>query len=232
MLYLKQNAVNGSIEYDSNYIMVQADNENYEYDDGSILLDHDDLRYMPNPYTCNFVIPNNATFSIKGSNLCKKSINKILTCSNGEKTFILYNLVDADGYNVIKLVVPNTVDNTIIYSNKLYFSNLDVVEIYVRQVVSSQGTFFDIDCKVDEDSALFHDLWLGNNRPRRNLEDNDDWLDITKSPTIKIDSDDLIVYVQDNTPDTSSIDYSGSTHDVMVNDSIWLGDATLSEYQE
>ena len=116
MLYLKQNAVNGSIEYDSNYIMVQADNENYEYDDGSILLDHDDLRYMPNPYTCNFVIPNNATFYIKGSNLCKKSINKILTCSNGEKTFILYNLVDADGYNVIKLVVPNTVDNTIIYS--------------------------------------------------------------------------------------------------------------------
>ena len=202
ILYANADNGNGVIEYNTNIRLIEPnrDNETYEYDAGLINLENDIVTY-----DTNFVLDGDFVMAVRH----KETVGAILTCSNPNHGFKLWIVDCSDGTYRYKLEVPNELCNYILYSQPFEMNFDKIMTCWIKRV----NNLYEIYNFVERDTSDEYNLFLGQVRPMSDLARYDVWIDLDKDPTIRIEKDDVVVWITENEP----------TEDLNDND-IWIDD--------
>lgn len=117
----------GCIQVASNLIIIQYNGtDEFEYQDGMI-----DLRDKTLYYDDGFLIENDFTLLLRGKNLWQTA--EILKMSNGKSGLSLNSRIYTDGKLRFRLLVPNGVNNYLLYSDPQTFTNDDILTIALKR---------------------------------------------------------------------------------------------------
>lgn len=117
----------GCIQVSTNLVIIQYNGtEEFEYTDGMI-----DLRDKTLYYDKGFSIEDDSTVIIRGTNLWQQA--DLLKMSNENSGLTLSSHFYPDGKLRFRLIVPNGVNNYLLYSDEQVFDNKDTVTIVIRR---------------------------------------------------------------------------------------------------
>lgn len=192
----------GCIQVSSNLIIIQYDGtDNFEYIDGMI-----DLREKTLYYDKGFFIENDFTVIIRGVNLWQTA--ELFKMSNGFHELTLSSRIYDEDKLRFRLLVPNGVNNYLLYSDEQVFENDDMVTIMIRRKnnIYQLKVFIDLGFSTENGN-----MWYGSTRPQQNLtEKYDNWID-TNENIYKVGQDEFTEYLDEDEP-----------LNTMLND-LWLG---------
>ena len=159
-------------------------------------------------YSRNFVIPNNATISVKMKDAFKTC--EVLRVQNGEQnTFVLTSMIYDDNTLRYKLQILGPTSDYIIYSDALYFHSWDIVTIHIRRVDGVYGLYVFI---TEQEADPKRNMWfLTSEPPEEQVERGDIWIN-QQYPTTYVDKDTVVRFYQDEHPVNA------------VDQNIWIGE--------
>lgn len=118
----------GCVQVASNLIIIDYNgDEEFEYTDGMI-----DLRDKTLYYNDDFLIRDDFTVLLKGKNLWQT--NELLKMKNENMELNLSSRIYTNNKLRFRLLVPNGVDNYLLYSDELEFDDQDLITIVLRRV--------------------------------------------------------------------------------------------------
>ena len=174
----------------TNIVLIEPtgkDPSEFDFNNGWI-----DLREKTLTYDEGFLIADDFTMSIRIRNANENS--DILKCSNASKGFVLSSYLHDDGTRY-KLTVPSVFGNYILYSEPFNIKANDEVCIHIRRI----NNVYLLKVWLNGGSHDDYNLWLGTDRPIRNVSNYDVWIDLDRD-TVRIDKDNVTVYYQDENP--------------------------------
>jgi len=192
ILYANADNDNGVIEYNTNIRLIEAnrDYKSYQYQGGVIDLTNDKL-----VYDTNFVIDGNFIMAVRH----KYVIGKILMCSNINKGFNLEIIECPNNLYRYKLSVPNEVCNYILYSLPFEMDETSLITCWIRRV----NNLYELTVFNGRDTSSEYNLYLGSVRPYSDVMRYDLWIDTDRTPTVRIEKEDVVVWKQLTEPETA-----------------------------
>ncbi len=171
---------NSSIKYDTNYVLIEADEGNdFKYKDSYIYIEDDKITYSK-----GFNIEGDALWHIRGKDMDYERV--ILRCWNNEGEFWVESLRDSDYRLIFRLVAPGALSRYIIYSQPIYIDWMDVVDIWIRRKkVDGAGTGFLYQIKVivEDRKKNMGNMHLMVEDPTL-LSENDVWITLNEHHTV------------------------------------------------
>lgn len=191
----------GCIQVSTNLIIIQYNGtDEFEYIDGMI-----DLRDKTLYYDEGFLIEDDFTVIIRGMNLWQNA--EIFKMNNGNLGLTLSSHIYPEGKLRFRLIVPNGVNNYLLYSDEQIFDNEDMVTIAIRR----KNNVYQLKVFIELGYTKEGNIWYGTERPNRHLMNNDDsWIDID-GDTYVANKDTYEIYLNDSEPENA-----------IIND-LWLG---------
>ena len=187
----------GCIQVASNLIIIQYNGtDDFDYIDGMI-----DLRDKTLYYNEGFLIENDFTIIIRGINLWQTA--DIFKMNNGIHELTLSSRIYHEDKLRFRLLVPNGVNNYLLYSEEQVFENDDMVTIMMRRKnnVYQLKVFVDLGFSTENGN-----MWYGSTRPQQNLtEKYDNWVDVDET-IYKVDNSDFIEYLDKDEPINANVD--------------------------
>lgn len=185
ILYANADNGNGIIEYNTNIRLIEPnrDNSEYTYQSDTIDLYDDSL-----VYDTNFVIDGDFVMAVRHTS----TVGKILTCSNLNRGFNLEIVACPDNIFRYKLSVPNEVCNYILYSEPFQMSSTDMMTCWIKRV----NNLYELFVFKSRDISLEYNLFIGSIRPYSEAIRYDVWINTDKSPTVRIEKDDVVIWKQ------------------------------------
>lgn len=181
----------GCIQVASNLIIIQYNGtDDFEYIDGMI-----DLRNKTLYYDNGFLIEKDFTVIIRGINLWQTA--DLFKMNNGIHELTLSSRIYDEDKLRFRLLVPNGVNNYLLYSDEQVFENNDMITIMIRRKnnVYQLKVFVDLGFSTENGN-----MWYGSTRPQQNLtEKYDNWID-TDEKIYKIDRDSFTEYLDEDEP--------------------------------
>lgn len=152
-------------------------------------------------YSNNFVIPENASISIKIKDAYKTS--EILRVQSKDGiTFILSSKIYDNKTLRYKLDVKGPASDYIIYSDPFTFTSYDIVTLHIRRVDGVYGLYVFVTIQ-DPDPP--RNMWfITEEPPAKDLIRNDIWINIDY-PTSYIDKDSVVRFYQDSEPSSAAV---------------------------
>ncbi len=192
-IYLKNNERYGYVDYRTNFVIIQPDDDNkyFTYPEGFI-----DLRTDKLSYSSGFTINNDFALWLRGKGFTEEELNdyqntystpddydhRLLTIHNSTSIIALEVYPFDYGQYRFMLTIndtPDEVDNPllrVVYSNPIPISEEDVFLICIKNKDGLWGLHVEL-----QDSAEFDtNYWIGNIKPTQSLKANDVWLDTGK----------------------------------------------------
>lgn len=186
----------GCIQVATNLILIQYNGtDEFEYIDGMI-----DLREKTLYYDEGFLIEDDFTVIIRGINLWQNA--DIFKMSNGNLGLTLSSFIYPEGKLRFRLIVPNGVNNYLLYSDEQVFDNKDMITVVIRR----KNNVYLLKVFVELGYTKEGNMWYGTERPNRNLIDNDDnWIN-TDGDTYVVSKDLFTTYLDEEEPEDAIID--------------------------
>lgn len=186
------------VTYHTRFIVIHPNDESYHKISNSLI----DLRDSSLAYDNGYTLSGDFTITIRGIYMYRTGT--VLTFSNGSYTATLSSMIYDDDTMRYKLTVPNGLCNYVIYSDPITPIDLQMVTVHIRRInnVYSLTTFV-------SDYEYDANYWFGDTMPMAfdMLTTYDVYID-TDNSTVKIDSVDMNIAIQDTEPDiSSSVDY-------------------------
>ena len=152
-------------------------------------------------YSNNFIIPNNATVSVRMKDAFKTC--EILRVQSKDKiTFILSSTVYDDKTLRYKLDVKGPASDYIIYSEPFIFTSYDIMTVHVRRINGVYGLYAYI---TQQDADPPRNMWfMTAEPPKSDLERDDVWMNMDY-PTSYIDKNAVVRFYQNNKPTGASL---------------------------
>lgn len=186
------------VTYHTRFIIIQASDDSYfSYNNGLI-----DLRGKSLTYDTGFALSGDFTITIRG--IYMYHTDTVLTFNDGNYTGTLSSRIYDDGTMRYKLSVPNGLCNYVIYSDPVTPSDDQMVTVNIRRI----NNVYSLTVFVNDYDGIAN-YWFGNSKPSTFdlLTSYDVWIN-TDNSTIKVDSDNMNILVQNDEPDISqSVDY-------------------------
>lgn len=186
----------GCIQVSTNLIIIQYNGtDEFEYIDGMI-----DLRNKTLYYDEGFLIEDDFTVIIRGMNLWQQA--DLFKMSNGNLGLTLSSHIYPEGKLRFRLIVPNGVNNYLLYSDEQVFDNKDMVTIVIRR----KNNVYQLKVFIELGYTKEGNMWYGTERPNRHLMDNDDnWIN-TDGNTYVVSKDLYKTYLDIEEPEDAIID--------------------------
>lgn len=126
-MYVENNPKTSGMEYHTNLSLIEAEEDDYEYMDGWINLVGRTLVYSQ-----GYNIEGDATWFIRGKEM--NFYGDVLICENENYAFRLTSIATENGHYRYKLIVPNGLNNYILYSQELTIAYTDILNIWIRRI--------------------------------------------------------------------------------------------------
>lgn len=180
----------GCIQVASNLVIIQYNGtDTFEYIDGMI-----DLRDKVLYYDKGFLIRDDFTVLIRGIYLWQTA--EIFKMKYDELELALSSRIYSDGQLRFRLIVPNGVNNYLIYSEPQVFQNEDMITVAIRR----KNNLYQLKIFQELGFTTEGNMWYGIERPNKRLmEDNDIWID-TNEDTYVVNKDNCTVFLNKDDP--------------------------------
>lgn len=179
----------GIVKYYTNIIIVQPTRDDYEFENSCVLLQNDTLIYNE-----GFLVDGDFTMAIKIKNC---AVGEVMRCADVvDNTFTLEVIDCTEGIMRFKLLVPNGMDNYVLYSEPQSFDAGTEYTVWLRRI-NNVYEMKVLSTYVGDDEE--YNLWLGSSYPTTNLENYDVYIDLSSS-TVRIDKDDVHLFYQSAEP--------------------------------
>lgn len=185
----------GCVQVGTNVVQIQYNgDEIFNYEDGMI-----DLNGKTLYYDQGFMIDGDFSLQIKGKGLYQTA--EIFKFQNSYYSFSLTSRIYQDGTLRFRILVPNGLNNYLIYSDPLIFSNKTMITITVRKIDNIYGIYVaKKDTEGDEG-----DYWFGSQKPI-GVKLRDTWIVTNEMDTYMVSRDDMTEYYQDAIPESPNKD--------------------------
>lgn len=195
VLYADSDNGNGVIEYNTNIKLIEPnrDRETYDFDSGFI-----DLRDDRITYETNFLINGDFLMAVRH----RYTVGEIATFSNSIRGITLSVVECADGTYRYKLNVPNEICSYIIYSEPFEFNENRLATCWIKR----KNNLYELFVFSEYDNPDEYNLFLGQIKPIKDAVRYDVWIDTDKSPTIRIEKDDVVIWKQSGEPENPNVD--------------------------
>lgn len=194
VLYANADNGNGVIEYNTNIRLIEPnrDNNTYTYQNDTIDLTNDKL-----VYDTNFVIDGDFVMAVRH----KYTTGKILTCSNLNKGFNLEVIQCPNDLFRYKLSVPNEICNYILYSLPFTMNGDNLITCWIRR----KNNLYELVVFTGQDTSEEYNLFLGTIRPYSDVMRYDVWIDTNKTPTVRIEKENVVIWKQLEEPENADV---------------------------